>query len=299
MTNERETAPDDYLSFYQRVYGDFLVERRLVEGSESVGMFVCQQPEGHFPDEATRTYNLQLNVGSEISGDIDLGAGANRVELKRGGFVLAPPNVSTDYVIHGPHRIMCLGMPSSFVEKAARDLSAEPGSLGALLVDGHQDPVVRQVVKECWAEATWGSVRGPLFVDAQLMTLASRLLTVALRREASPRSRKAYRLSDSQLDRVCEYVDSNIDTSLRMSSLAGLLKMSDYNFSRAFKARTGQSPYQWVIERRLRRAESLLRYSKMGLAEIAFAAGFSSQSHMTSLFSQRSGITPAELRKSL
>jgi AraC family transcriptional regulator len=290
---------EDYLAFYQRVYGDFLVERRLVDGKDSIGMFIAQQPEGYFPDEATSTYNLQLNLGNEVLAGVDLGAGKHEVRMKRGGFVIAPPETRTEYNVFNKHRLMCLGVPSSFFDNAASDLGIDINSIEAMLTDTHLDPVVRQVVKECWAESNNNTARGALFVDANLMTLASRILTLAIGKEATPDAAKESPLSDALYERVCQYVDSNIDTSLRMKSLARLVDMNEYGFSRAFKARTGHSPYQWVIERRLTRAELLLRQSKMELAEIAFAVGFSSQSHMTTLFSQRLGVTPAEFRKSL
>ena len=77
----------------------------------------------------------------------------------------------------------------------------------------------------------------------------------------------------------------------------GLVGMSEYSFNRAFRARTNLSPYQWVLERRLNSAERLIRSSAMSLAEVAFAVGISSQSHMTSFFKKRVGVTPAQLRK--
>lgn len=287
----------NYLEFYQKTYGEFLVERRLMDGADPIGMFVFQQPEGYYPDEATSTYNLQLNMGNEFFAGVDLGAGTQEFKIRRGNFVIAPAETSTEYTVYNQHRVMCLGIPSIFFENAARDLGVDENTIETLLTDTHMDPVVRQVVKECWAESSNNVARGALFVDASLMTLASRILTLAVGRNISPNTSKDQALSDGLYDRICQYVDSNIDTSLRMKSLARLVNMNEYSFSRSFKARTGLSPYQWVIERRLGRAEFLLKQSSMELAEIAFATGFSSQSHMTTLFSKRSGVTPSEFRK--
>ncbi|MEL6965311.1 MAG: AraC family transcriptional regulator [Pseudomonadota bacterium] len=288
---------EDYLSFYQRAYGDFIVERRLVHGEKGIGMFICQQPEGYFPDDPLSTYNLQLNIGSGVVAGVDLGVGSHEVSLKRGEFVIAPPDTSTEYTVYSKHRLMCLGMPQSVFDQAAADLGIDMSAFEALLTGGHADPVVRQVVKECWAETNHNTARGALFVDSSLMTLAHRILKLSLNRDFVQDEIKEPALSDRLYERICQYVDSNIDVGMRMRSLARLVDMSEYAFSRAFKARTGRSPYQWVIDRRLNRAEVLLQQSKMSIAEIAYAAGFSSQSHMTTLFSQRAGITPAEFRK--
>lgn len=289
---------NDYLSFYQRVYGAYVVEKRLVDGKDTIGMFIAQQPEGYFPDDPLPSYNLQMNMGSEIFAGVDLGAGKHEMKMQRGGFVVSPPDTPTTYEVYNQHRIMCLGIPPSYFTNAAEDLGIDVNAFDAMLTDTHKDPIVRQIVKECWGETNNEGIRGALFVDANLMTLSTRLLTLALGKNRKP-PKTNEQLGDAQFDRVCQYVDSNIDTSLRMKTLASLTGLTEHGFSRAFKARTDQSPYQWVIERRLARAEQLLRHSRMSLAEIAYAVGFSSQSHMTTLFSQKTGVTPAELRKEL
>ncbi|TQV86793.1 helix-turn-helix transcriptional regulator [Exilibacterium tricleocarpae] len=287
---------DDYLAFYRRVYGVYLREARLLEGKDTIGMFLTQQPEGCFPDEATSTYNLQLNIGSPVLASADLGVGKREMPMPRGGFVIVPPETKADYDVYLDHRIMGLGIPTSYFDNAATDLGLSGPSIESLLSDAHTDAIVKQVVKECWAEANRRLLRGSLFIDANLMILTSRILSLAAGRRSRAKTVKPALLSDRHYDLICQYVDSNIETNLRMKSLARLVDMSEHSFSRAFKARTGRSPYQWVIDRRLTRAEMLLRKSKMSLAEIAFAAGFSSQAHMTTLFSQRMGTTPAEFR---
>jgi AraC family transcriptional regulator len=294
-----KSKDESYLEFYQRVYGDYLVERRVVDGKEAIGMFVVQQPEGSFPDDAMSTYNLQLNVGNELFAAVDLGSGTHQLQMKRGEFVIAPAQTKTAYTIYDKHRLMCLGIPKSFFDNAAEDLGINTDTVATLLSDSHLDPVVRHVVKECWVEANNNTARGALFVDANLMALSSRILSLAIGKDIHTEAKTQPHLSDAHFDLVCQFVDSNIDTSLRMKTLAKLVDMNEYAFSRAFKARTDLSPYQWVIDRRLTRAEFLLRKSTMDIVEIAFAVGFSSQSHMTNLFSQRAGVTPAEFRKQL
>lgn len=295
----KNNSKENYLEYYQRVYGEFLVERRLMDGKEAIGIFIAQQPAGTFPDEPVSTYNLQLNLGPEIFTAIDLGLGAKEITVKRGDFVIAPAETSANYTIYNKHKIMCLGIPAHFLDNAASDLGINIDAVENLLVEAQRDTFIRQLIKECWAESNSNLARGALFMDANLMMLASRILKLAVSNDLPSDSKSGTSLGDTHFDRICQYADSNIDTSLRIKSLAALVDMNEYTFSRAFKARTKQSPYQWVIDRRLSRAEILLKKSKMTLAEIAFAVGFSSQSHMTTLFSQRMGATPASFREAL
>ena len=62
------------------------------------------------------------------------------------------------------------------------------------------------------------------------------------------------------------------------------------------KLRTGRSPYNLVIEKRIERASAMLRDTNATIAEIACACGFSSQQHLTATLSRRLGRTPRRLR---
>ena len=65
---------------------------------------------------------------------------------------------------------------------------------------------------------------------------------------------------------------------------------------RAFKQATGKSPHSYLIDRRVAKARALLRDSSASLAEIALMCGFNSQAHMATLFRQRLGASPGQLR---
>ncbi|MEH2265081.1 MAG: helix-turn-helix domain-containing protein [Nostoc sp.] len=58
----------------------------------------------------------------------------------------------------------------------------------------------------------------------------------------------------------------------------------NYHFARAFKVTTGLSPYQHVLRCRLELAQKLLHNQKRSLAQVATEAGFTNQSHMTTVF---------------
>ncbi|SDZ67785.1 AraC family transcriptional regulator [Pseudomonas sp. NFIX28] len=97
--------------------------------------------------------------------------------------------------------------------------------------------------------------------------------------------------------RLSDYIDSRIDGSISLSELARLAGMPVDTFARHFKAETGMAPYAYVIERRVRRAESLLRAGSMPISAMALELGFSSQSHFTSTFRRVTGTTPSSYRQ--
>lgn len=111
-----------------------------------------------------------------------------------------------------------------------------------------------------------------------------------------PVSRRPPRLTDAGFDRLEAYIRDHIDSTITCADLARELDLPLRSVFDAVKARTGQSLYRLVVERRLDAAMRLLRESDMPICEVAAACGFASQQHMTTLFSQRRGMTPRRAR---
>jgi AraC family transcriptional regulator len=103
-------------------------------------------------------------------------------------------------------------------------------------------------------------------------------------------------LNDRVLRTILDYVDANLDANLSLETLAGLAGVLTHQFGRAFKRKVGEPPHQYVLARRIEAARSMLRTTGHSISDIAYATGFSSQSHMTTTFRREIGITPAQLR---
>lgn len=106
------------------------------------------------------------------------------------------------------------------------------------------------------------------------------------------------RLASHVLRRIAEYVDEHLAHSISLSELASVADMPVFRFSRAFKQSTGLAPYQYILRRRVRRAEHLLATTATPISEIAFTTGFSSQSHLTTAFTRFAGRPPNAYRQS-
>lgn len=98
---------------------------------------------------------------------------------------------------------------------------------------------------------------------------------------------------------VADSVVDNIGEPLTLARLAGLNDPSTRHFARAFKMKTGLSPYQLVISARLTRARLLLQTTTDSVALIAAACDFADQAHLTRVVKARFGVTPGEYRHRL
>jgi len=152
-------------------------------------------------------------------------------------------------------------------------------------------------------------------IDPQAITLALRMRSALLRANAEDdweawahglaervkdhtgfSSRPQGSITDGRMRLLDDFIDASLDSPLGVKEMAGLLGLSEGYFIRAFKQATGKSPHSYLIDRRLAKARALMRDSTARLTDIAHTCGFNSQAHMTTLFKQRLGISPAQLR---
>jgi len=121
-----------------------------------------------------------------------------------------------------------------------------------------------------------------------------------LREPASTRrSHQRGGLSPAALRRVQSFVDGHLDRPLRVAVLASRAGLSVHHFARAFRTSTGSTPRAFIEQRRVDRARELIESSDRSLADIAVAAGFTSQSRLTTAFRRATGFTPAAFRRRL
>jgi AraC family transcriptional regulator len=163
---------------------------------------------------------------------------------------------------------------------------------------GVQDPVIGRLGALARRELSEDAPGRRLYLEG----LAAMLTVHLLRSYGSPeRSPIAHRggLAPRQMRRVLDYIDAHLTDELGLIELAAIAGLSPHHFVEAFKISVGKPPHQLVMERRVQRAQELLRDDERSIAEIAHAAGFSSQSHLTANFRRATGLTPSRFRRSL
>ena len=106
-------------------------------------------------------------------------------------------------------------------------------------------------------------------------------------------------LSDlARLRRVRDRMDREYSQPLDVESLARDAHMSAGHFSRRFRAAYGESPYSYLMTRRIERAMALLRRGDLSVTEVCFAVGCSSLGTFSTRFTELVGISPSAYRRS-
>src|SRR5262245_22542890 len=224
--------------------------------------------------------------------------GVNRVVPPRAGSILVVPAGGPARYRWSSHSdSLHVFLESRLVARVAAEVfDLDPARTPVLPLDGLDHAPLRAAMLAVNDELTAGAAGGRLAAES-----LANLLAVHLIRNASAR-RPPTRRTDGALPRgklraVVEYVEEHLDAGLTVGQMAAAAHLSAYHFARQFKAATGAPPHQYVLGRRVERAQQLLQQDlDLSLAEIAASAGFSDQSQFSHHFKRLIGVTPGQFR---
>jgi AraC family transcriptional regulator len=163
---------------------------------------------------------------------------------------------------------------------------------------GVEDPVIGGLAALARLELNAGGAGGRLYLEGLAAALAVHLLRNSGLSRRSPIPHRGG-LAPRQFRCVLEYIEAHLAEELGLVELAAIVGLSPHYFGEAFRISSGRSPHRYVMERRVERARDLLQGEDRPIGDIAYAAGFSSQSHFTANFRRITGVTPGRFRRSL
>jgi AraC family transcriptional regulator len=102
-----------------------------------------------------------------------------------------------------------------------------------------------------------------------------------------------------QAKRIASYIEDKLDSSIRVTALAGVVQLSTSHFFRAFRKTFGETPVAYVRKRRIRRAQELMLTSRLPLSQVAVECGMCDQPHLCRVFRRIVGVNPNAWRRQL
>jgi AraC-like DNA-binding protein len=154
------------------------------------------------------------------------------------------------------------------------------------------DPSLSRLLAAAHAESTSADATR---AEASLLAALRRLILWHgdADRPAEPLDRSS---SQRRFARYEEVIEAGLAEELDLQALAAAAGVTRFQVIRDFKKLTGSTPAIFIRDRRLRRANRLI-HEGASLADAAFAAGFSDQSHLSRSFRAVHGITPGMFRR--
>ncbi|MFO0997237.1 MAG: AraC family transcriptional regulator [Alphaproteobacteria bacterium] len=212
---------------------------------------------------------------------IGVGEAEGRIEAGRGALIAS--GLAHRYRALGENRFVVLDIPchgrraQGLPEGLCRRVAASP----FFAIDDALARLAHYLADEM--------ADGPL--DAATERHASALVIDAITR------RLATSAIPPSIARALERIEADYARPLTVGTLARDAGLSISIFHQRFREAVGQSPGDYLAERRLDHAARLLVASDLSIAEIALLTGFSEQSALTRSFRRRRGTTPARLRR--
>ena len=159
---------------------------------------------------------------------------------------------------------------------------------------------VTEPVKELRSQLRSAAVAGSLSAVAKA-AMVSEIIDDALRAQwqamGQLRRVEAIRRSTREeavrrVRRAIDFIEGDISRRLDLAVLANISCMATYHFLRRFKNVTGETPHQFILRRRLARADELLLNTDLTAAEIGRRCGFTDPSSFSSAFRSARGLPP-------
>jgi AraC-like DNA-binding protein len=157
------------------------------------------------------------------------------------------------------------------------------------------DPTIGQLLRARGAAGAMPEQPARLylrFLDAAIRTWVAIHTPVA---DAGSR-RTCQRLPKWRLKRVRDCVETHMGESIRLADLAKAAGLSRMQFAATFRAQEGMSPHEYLMTRRIQRAQSLLSDTDAAIVDVALSVGFRNQAHFTTVFRRYTGHTPHRWR---
>ncbi|MCA1453132.1 helix-turn-helix transcriptional regulator [Bradyrhizobium sp. BRP22] len=238
---------------------------------------------------ATEQHLVFVQMSPHLRLDCRIAGRRLRHETGQGALAISPAGADCSADADDTADMLLIAVKPSQLALAAAEDSALEAELPERL-SGY-DQMLQHTAQSLVAESAQGYPNGPLFWSEAASRFIGRLVSSYT---SAPGNPARGRLGQRALQRIRDYVLSNLAEPIEVADLAALAGRSSFHFSRVFARSVGMTPYRYVVHLRLQAAARHMREGRMGLAEIAADTGFSDQSHLSRWVRRVYGVPPSE-----
>jgi AraC family transcriptional regulator len=224
--------------------------------------------------------------------------GSALCDYRPGGVFYCPNANPGNLRFEGDVMLVMFMVPDRAMARAKADLlRGDPDRTEPPAFNGSYNPKLREVVRALFHSLMKPTGPGCFGRDQIVQSLCAEVLQQVDSDRMQPDAKRERRLTSRELSRALEALAHEVTDRGRLERVASNIGLSPFYFSRAFKATTGQSPHQFLIDMRIGKACQEMLSSSQPLSQIALACGFVSQAHMAHTFRSRLNVTPTDVRQ--
>lgn len=203
------------------------------------------------------------------------------------------PATRVSAVFQSAMDVLHLFVPQEALAECHDDLFHRPHAGDIVLDDPKliRDPALERLGQTLAVCKTEGTALGSMFIESIGLAIVSRLVA---RHFAAPvaRGREPSALPQWRINRVSEFVDAHLAENISLADIASSTGLTRMHFAAQFRRATGMRPHEYLLQKRIERAQQLLRTSRHSMLDVALCCGFRSQAHFTTVFKRLVGATP-------
>jgi AraC family transcriptional regulator len=255
-------------------------------------------PSMEVADVMHKRHVVAINIGHSITCEWKKEGRFQRVFMPRGGISFFPSHqpfsgrLKVDVDVFA--NLLFLALNPVFVSSVAEGLEFDADRIELIEQRRGPDSTLHHIAMALLAGVQTGVALDRMYGEALSTALAVHLLREYGAVVLVPKTQYGG-LPRQKLVRAVEYIQDQLDADLTVSGIAQAVGMSRNHFTKLFKESTGQTPYQYVVDARVKKAKELLTTGKFTISEAAHHVGFVDQSHLTRHFKRVFGLPPKRL----
>ncbi|WP_213806761.1 AraC family transcriptional regulator [Granulicella sp. dw_53] len=241
------------------------------------------------------TLALHLQTGGEVDMEWFCSGRSGRQRSTPGSMLLLPAGTRDSVIWHASTERVVASIEPAMLKEAAEQMGIR-GFCDFDIRWSLRDEQLSLLLTEMNREMKSGWLMGSLYGDLLGMSLSVALIK-KYGETASYIPQLKGGLSRSHIRAVLGYIEENIDKDIRLEELAALSGLSLFHFARSFRESLGESPYQFILKKRMQSAKKLLVRPEWNIRQIASAIGFTDVSQFSKMFRKSTGVTPTTWRQ--
>lgn len=160
------------------------------------------------------------------------------------------------------------------------------------VLSNHGLSLIRQFIDEC--------INKQLGYEFILQSLSMQFAVTLIRELESNISNLPYERSftdKTNINRAIVFLKECYNSNFTLNDIAKVANLSPYHFIKVFKAETGKTPFEYLMDVKIEKSKELLKSKQHSITDIGLLCGFTSTSHFSTAFSKKIGVSPSKYRQ--
>lgn len=238
------------------------------------------------------SHNVTMLVGRPVGTIACCDGQVSRRIQAPGQFDILPAGYTGTWEDEDSSTFLTIQLSPGIVRQAAQGLGKDGDAAIVFPKLGVRDLQIEHIAWAFKAEIESSDPTGAMYVESMGLDLALRLLS---EHAPEPTDRSRSELPRRRLRRIIDYINDNLSEELTLFQLADIAQLSGSRLNVVFKRAMGVPVHEYVMRRRVDYAIRLIRSQQHSLSDVAVAAGFADQSHMSRRVRRVLGVTPGAL----